>query len=214
MAFPDVIPLFPLPNVVLFPHMPLPLHVFEPRYRAMVRAAARGARLIGMALLRGEWQREYLGSPAIFAVGTVGEMVHLEELPDGRYNIVLRGLREYVVRRELADAGTPYRQAVVVPHEVERGPVDAAVRAAIVRLVGRYIERRGGTAERALFAPGIEDEVFVNFFAQHLDLEPLEKQALLEAPSLGERAARLRDVLEFALEGLRVTACGSPHRTH
>jgi Lon protease-like protein len=213
MTFPDVVPLFPLPNVVLFPRMALPLHIFEPRYRAMVRAAARGARLIGMVLLRANWQQDYFGRPGIFAVGTVGEMVHVEELADGRYNIVLRGLREYLVRREV-DAGTPYRQAVVAPYEVDRGPVDGALRAAVVRLVGRYLERRGGTAERALLAPGIEDEVFVNFLAQHLDLPPLDKQALLEAPSLGARAARLHDVLEFALEELRASGCGSRPRAH
>jgi Lon protease-like protein len=213
MTFPDVVPLFPLPNVVLFPRMALPLHVFEPRYRAMVQAAARGARLVGMVLLRGDWQHEYFGRPPIFAVGTVGEMVHVEELPDGRYNIVLRGLREYRVRREL-DAGTPYRQAVVAPYEVGRAPVEGALRAAVAQLVGRYLERRGGAVARVPLAPAIEDEVFVNFLAQHLDLPPLDKQALLEASSLSERAARLRDVLEFALEELRAAGHGSRQRVH
>src|SRR6185369_2568253 len=104
VSLPDVIPLFPLPNVVFFPGMPLPLHVFEPRYRAMVRDAARGARLIGMALLRGEWEQDYYGRAPIFATGTVGEMVRVEELPDGRFNIVLRGLREYTIVRELERA--------------------------------------------------------------------------------------------------------------
>src|SRR5215470_8786785 len=112
---PDVIPLFPLPNVVLFPRMPLPLHIFEPRYQAMVRDAARGAHLIGMILLRADWERSYHGKPPIFATGTVGEMVRLEELPDGRFNIVLRGLREFVIQREVA--GRSYRLSVVVWRE-------------------------------------------------------------------------------------------------
>src|SRR5512134_892781 len=100
-VLPPLLPLFPLPNVVLFPRMPLPLHVFEPRYRAMVRDAVRGPRLIGMVLLRGAWQQQYEGRPEIFATGTVGEMAHVEELSDGRSNIVLRGLREFHIREEL-----------------------------------------------------------------------------------------------------------------
>ena len=67
MTLPEIIPVFPLPNVVFFPRMPLPLHVFEPRYRSMVRDVARGARLVGMALLRDDWQRDYYGRPPIFA---------------------------------------------------------------------------------------------------------------------------------------------------
>jgi Lon protease-like protein len=70
MRLPDIIPIFPLPNVVFFPRMPLPLHIFEPRYRAMVRDAVKGARLIGMTLLRGDWQQDYAGTPEIFGVGT------------------------------------------------------------------------------------------------------------------------------------------------
>ena len=100
---PDIIPIFPLPNVVFFPRMPLPLHIFEPRYRAMVRDSVRGARLIGMVLLRQDWEREYVGTPAVFGMGTVGELVRSDELPDGRFNIVLRGVREFVV---ICDATT------------------------------------------------------------------------------------------------------------
>jgi Lon protease-like protein len=210
---PEVIPLFPLPNVVLFPHMPLPLHIFESRYRAMVRDATRGARLIGMVLLRGDWQSEYLGKPPIFPVGTVGEMARVEELADGRFNVVLRGLREFHVDREL-EGETPYRQAAVTMRPPAGGPLAAGVRDDIVRLVQRYLERAGRGGQSAVLAPDVDDEVFVNFFAQHLELDVLEKQALLEASTLGQRAARLRDVLEFMLEELRVHPVASPHRTH
>src|SRR5438093_6365078 len=141
MTLPDVIPVFPLPNVVFFPRMPLPLHIFEPRYREMVRDVARGARLIGMVLLRSEWEQDYYGRPPIFATGTVGEMVRVEELPDGRFNIVLRGLREYTIVRELERAS--YREAVVTWRDAVADELPEGTRASIQGLVRRYLALRG-----------------------------------------------------------------------
>ena len=116
-----------------FPRMPLPLHIFEPRYRAMVRDAVRGARLIGMVLLRGDWERDYVGTPAVFGMGTVGELVRSDELPDGRFNIVLRGVREFVIHRELARA--PYREAVVSWRDAPTDALPAPMRSGIGALV-------------------------------------------------------------------------------
>lgn len=213
MSLPDVIPLFPLPNVVLFPGIPLPLHVFEPRYRDMVRDAVRGPRLIGMVLLRGDWQAQYLGQPEIFGVGTVGEIGHLEELPDGRFNLVLRGLREFVIHRELSRHA--YREAVVSWRPPTGGPLPAGARARIASLVLQYLSRLGrAPADGALVESGVDDETFVNFLAQHLDVDPLEKQALLEAATIAERGRRLLDVLEFRLEELRSHPAGSSGRAH
>ena len=211
-ALPDIIPLFPLPNAVLFPRMPLPLHVFEPRYRAMVRDASRGARLIGMALLCGDWERDYYGRPPVFPTGTVGEMVHVEELADGRFNIVLRGLREYTIVRELE--GAPYREAAVTWRPPVRGPLAGDVRTAIAREMHRYLTRIGrATAPDEILKDSVDDETFVNFLAQHLDVAPLEKQALLEAATLDERASRLLDAIVFRLEELRTGLAGPP-RAH
>jgi len=202
MTLPEIIPIFPLPNVVLFPRMPLPLHIFEPRYRDMVRAAVSGPRLIGMALLRGDWERDYEGRPPIFVAGTVGQMVRCEELPDGRFNIVLLGLREYTIERELARAS--YREAVVRWREPVTEELPSGLRGEIVTLVQRYLERLGKTRDaEPVPDPAVDHETFVNFFAQHLDVPPLEKQAMLEAPTLGERARRLRDILDFRLQELR-----------
>lgn len=213
MRLPDIIPLFPLPNVVFFPRMPLPLHVFEPRYRTMVRDAVKGARLIGMVLLRGEWEPDYAGNPEIFGVGTVGELARTEELPDGRFDIVLRGLREFVIHRELSRA--PYREAVVSWREPATEPLAASTRASIGEAVLRFLQRTGrASAETDLADSGVDDETFVNFLAQHLDLDPLERQALLEAGSLGERGRRLVDVLEFRLEELRLDPGGQTVRRH
>jgi len=213
MTLPDVIPVFPLPNVVFFPQIVLPLHIFEPRYREMVRDAARGPRLIGMALLREGWQQDYHGAPPIYATGTVGEMVRMEELPDGRFNIVLRGLREFVVQRDFARRS--YREAVVVWREPITGVLPPGLRKSITALVRLYIERLGQEAgDEGPLGAAADDETFVNFFAHHLDVAPLEKQALLEAPTLAERAARLRDVLEFRLEELRMPPGVTVRRTH
>jgi Lon protease-like protein len=210
MILPEVIPLFPLPSVVLFPRMPLPLHVFEPRYRAMVRDAMRGPRLIGMALLRGDWQRDYERRPEIFAEGTVGEIAHVEELADGRFDIVLRGLREYRIRQELP-ARAPYREAMVTWREECTSVLPPGMRATVAGRVVRYLERLGRSrSDDQLLESGIDDESFVNFLAQHLELEPLERQGLLEAASLSERARRIGDNLEFRLEELRSHGAGRP----
>jgi Lon protease-like protein len=208
---PDIIPIFPLPNVVFFPRMSLPLHIFEPRYRAMVRDAVRGARLIGIVLLRADWEQDYGGSPGVFGVGTVGELVRSDELPDGRFDIVLRGVREFVIHRELARA--PYREAVVSWRDDPGAAMPTPMRSAIGALVLRYLQRTGrADAETALAESGVDDETFVNFLAQHLDLDMVEKQALLEAGSLLERAGRLADVLEFRLEELRLDPDGQSMR--
>src|SRR2546428_656798 len=97
-----------------------------------------------LALMREGWQQDYQGTPPIFTTGTVGEMVRMEELPDGRFNIVLRGLREFVVQRELQRR--PYREAVVVWHAPLAGALPSGLRKAITALVRLYIERLGQEA--------------------------------------------------------------------
>ena len=215
MTLPDVIPLFPLPNVVFFPGVPLPLHIFEPRYRAMVRDATAGSGLIGMVLLRGDWQPHYEAKDApIFQVGTVGEAVRVEELPDGRFNLVLRGVREFSVRDE-PERGTPYRQANVDWGPASTDRVPAPVTARLVAQLEAYVRSLGGSG----FAPprldDAEDDVlFVNGVAQQLDVSPLEKQALLEVQPLTARAARLSEVLAFRLAEQRGGGPGSSGQTH
>src|SRR5881296_1532002 len=96
----DLLPLFPLPNVVLFPNVFLPLHIFEPRYREMVADALAGERVIGMVLLKPGWEHTYHESPPVYPIGCSGVISHDERLPDGRYDIVLHGLDRFRVLHE------------------------------------------------------------------------------------------------------------------
>src|SRR3954463_5340745 len=97
---PPTIPIFPLPNVVLFPNVFLPLHIFEARYRQMVDEALKGDRIIGMVLLRPGWEGDYEGRPPVYPIGCAGVITHAERLPDGRFNIVLRGMEKFQIRGE------------------------------------------------------------------------------------------------------------------
>ncbi|MFQ5848200.1 MAG: LON peptidase substrate-binding domain-containing protein [Candidatus Methylomirabilales bacterium] len=96
------IAIFPLPNVVFFPHTLLPLHIFEPRYRQMLADCLAGERRLGMALLRPGWEADYHGRPPVYSVAGAGEIVESETLPDGRSNIVLKGVGRIVIDGELS----------------------------------------------------------------------------------------------------------------
>jgi Lon protease-like protein len=194
---PSLIPIFPLPNVVLFPQVMLPLHIFEPRYRKMVRdTEAKSPPLIGMALLRGNWQEQYEGNPEIFSVGCAGEMMRVAPLPDGRFNILLQGMRRYHIREEIFTEG--YRQARVEWDPPLKEDIDAGRRQELRQLLDRYL-KKNEHVQKFLSDSSIDDDFFVNFFAFHLDFLPIEKQSLLEVQPLVERADRLRDILDFKL---------------
>jgi Lon protease-like protein len=102
------VPIFPLPDVVLFPHTLLPLHVFEPRYRQLVRDALASDRRIAMALLKPGWERDYYGRPPVYPIAGTGEIIQYEERSDGRFNILLRGTMRIAILAELPPA-QPYR---------------------------------------------------------------------------------------------------------
>lgn len=104
------LPIFPLPNVVFFPHTLLPLHIFEPRYRQMLADCLAGDRRLAMVLLRPGWEEDYHGRPPVYAVAGAGEIVNAEMLPDGRSNIVLQGLGRMVIEGEVPSS-KPYRIA-------------------------------------------------------------------------------------------------------
>ena len=190
-----LIPVFPLPDVVLFPGVFLPLHIFEPRYREMVKDSLAGDRLIGISLLRPGWDHDADGRPSIYPVGCVGLISHVEELSDGRYNIVLRGVEKFRVVREEAPARA-YRRAAV-DYVDER--MTAADREA-VRRQRHQLERllsAVGDAPEHPFPSTLSDEEVINALAQYLDLEPIERQALLEQEGVARRCGALIELLEM-----------------
>jgi Lon protease-like protein len=195
---PPTVPLFPLPNVVLFPNVFLPLHIFEPRYKAMVEDALEGDRLIGMVLLRPGWEGDYEGRPAVFSVGCAGLITNHERLPDGRYNIILRGLEKFRVLGE--EPGRPYRLGrISTMHEPLRDEERDEIRTARQRLEALLVPQPSGRGHDPKVPPSMADEDLVNALAQYMELEPMEKQALLERDGLLSRCRSLIELLEMKM---------------
>ncbi|MEA2624339.1 MAG: uncharacterized protein QOD06_384 [Candidatus Binatota bacterium] len=197
MSLPSLLPLFPLPNVVLFPQVLLPLHIFEPRYRQMVRDVGTGDGLIGMTLLRGGGEDPTGMVPDMYAVGCAGRMTRKIDLPDGRSHILLQGVREFVVREQTFDR--PYRFGAVewYPRRPAGERLSEALRRTLVERTRSFVEEQ--TETRILDDPTLCDEMLVNLLAFSLDLPVAEKQGLLEIRGLEERAARLVETVEFHL---------------
>lgn len=194
-----VIPVFPLPNVVLFPKVHLPLHIFEPRYRQMVKDSMAGQRLIGIALLRGDWEKNYKANPDIYPIGCMGEIVSGTPLPDGRYNIVLYGRREYEIKEHILDQ-SPYRRAKVLLREEPEGlksAFPASLRGEILNLVQRIMEGKESDLLKILSDSSLDEETWLSHCCFSFDASMLEKQSLLEAKSLEERAVYLLNLLHF-----------------
>jgi Lon protease-like protein len=193
---PTEIPLFPLPNVVLFPAALLPLHVFEPRYRAMVADALDSERLIGMVMLRLGWEPDYEGTPAVYRIGCAGFITHAEQLPDGRFNIMLRGLEKFriVEERFARDGSQRYRMARIESiKEPPRaaGGAAAEARRRLEQVIAKRLQRNADDT----IPKDIPDDDLIHAIAQHL--EPLEKQALLECDGALERCRALVELLEM-----------------
>jgi Lon protease-like protein len=195
---PPTIPIFPLPNVVLFPNVFLPLHIFEPRYRKMVDDALSGDRIIGMVLLRPGWEGDYEGRPPVYPIGCAGVITHAERLPDGRFNIVLRGMEKFRIVGE--DTSRSFRLAHV---NAMPEPLAEAVRAEIRRerrrLEALLVPQSDDAQEMkdTKVPTSMPDEDLVNALAQYLEFEPVEKQALLERDGLLERCRSLIELLEM-----------------
>ena len=221
----ELLPLFPLPTVVLFPNVFLPLHIFEPRYREMVADALASDRLIGMVLLKPGWEHEYAGRPPVYPIGCSGVITHVDQLSDGRYNIVLRGVERFRIVEE--DFGRAYRLASVEAIaeralEAEDRGVVRRQRSKLETLLASAIERNLGKAHGVQREPRggdvmipseMADEDLVNALAQYLDLEPIEKQALLEKRCLRSRAESLVELLEMKIMTARVPG-GPSHFSH
>ena len=196
---PARIPVFPLPNVVLFPKTYLPLHIFEPRYRAMVSDAAISGQCIGMALLKDGWETDYYGHPPVFPVGCVGRLASVQSLADGRSNILLQGLERFEIEREWYD--NAYREATIsVTVRGTEASLDPMVRRRLFSFLESYLQSRDDVPTwQEIFREEVSDEIIVNTLSTYLECTPLEKQFLLEADSLHQQARRLSDLIEFMI---------------
>jgi Lon protease-like protein len=193
-ALPAAIPIFPLPDMMLFPEMSVPLHIFEPRYRAMVADALKGDRIIGMVLLRPGYEPDYERSPSIFPIGCAGTITNVEALPNGEYNIVLESIVKFRIDRE--ETGKLYRVARVtaIPEVLsakEKTDLDAQ-RLALDKL----LIASGGRLGLGRVPSGLSDEELVNGVAQFARIDPLERLKLLEQPNALARVRLLIDLLE------------------
>ena len=198
IRLPSVIPIFPLRDVTLFPHVSRPLFIFEPRYRAMVADALTGDRIIGMVLLRPGYEKDYEGRPPVYAVGCAGRITKYEQLPDGRYIIELRGFSKFRVTSE--DQSRPYRLASVEAIE-DVSDTDGRVDVSALRLSLESLLTTFLPLEQELLL--LPDEEFVNLIAQSLELEPVDRQELLELNGPAARAQALIDRLETRVTPLR-----------
>ncbi|MDP6580029.1 MAG: LON peptidase substrate-binding domain-containing protein [Vicinamibacterales bacterium] len=192
---PSIIPIFPLADVVLFPSVFLPLHIFEPRYREMLTDVLNGDRIIGMVLLKGG-RDDIEEPPPVYPIGCAGLVSHAETMQDGRSNIVLRGIQRFRVIEEESDR--EYRLAHIEPlpeavSDAGRTEVRHA-RTRLETLLAGRLETAGGEA----MVPGdIGDEDLVNTLAQYLDFDPVEKQALLERDDIASRSRALIELIEM-----------------
>ena len=188
------VPVFPLAGALLFPRSQLPLHIFEPRYRAMVRDAMSGDRLIAMVQ-----PRDGEEPPGLFEIGCIGRIGSCDELEDGRLNIVLEGLSRFRIAREAA-VETLYRQVEADRagfDEEEEDPVlGLAQRAEVEREARRYADALGYMVEWDQVSR-LDDEMLVNGIAQIAPLDIGSKQALLEAADLADRADLLVQFMQF-----------------
>lgn len=198
----EIISLFPLPTTILFPDTYLPLHIFEPRYREMVRDALDRTRIIGMVLLKEDWQTNYYEKPPIHPTGCVGKIVQIQRLKDGRFNLVLMGMERFRVTEEFA--GKAYRKALVQRLEFQPEGTRLA-RSGLRKELEQVLEtygrlQRWGDQIKAVFRLNLEDRMLINVLSAELDLTATEKQFLLESENLDQHCRRLIDFLGFMAE--------------
>lgn len=183
--------IFPLTGAVLYPGLQLPLHIFEPRYRAMVKDALARDRRIGMI----QPQRPEEGAP-LFSLGCVGKIIDVEALDDGRFNLVLEGEARFRVLREL-EVITPFRQVetelLAEPEHQALSPVE---RASFEREARHFAEVQGYAVNWEAVTR-LDDAALINGVSQIAPFDAAAKQALLEAPDLATRCELLIQLMQF-----------------
>jgi Lon protease-like protein len=198
-ALPTRLPLFPLTGVLLLPRGRLPLNVFEPRYLAMTSDALGEGRMIGM--IQPQEGCGDAGDPPLYRTGCAGRITAFSETDDGRFLVTLVGVARFDVVEELAQDGRLYRRVVPDwrPYRGDLAPDDAAIdRPRLVGALKPFFERHKITADLAALET-TPAERLVNTLAMVCPFAPREKEALLEAPDLAERARLLSALVEMSL---------------
>ncbi|MDX8350337.1 LON peptidase substrate-binding domain-containing protein [Cognatiyoonia sp. IB215446] len=198
---PEIIPVFPLPGALLLPRSRLPLHLFEPRYLAMLDDVLKtSSRLIGMV----QPYDTPGGDGKLHAIGCAGKLTAFSETEDGRYMITLSGASRFRIVEEV-EGFTPYRRCKVNWQGFDRdlGPVEkdgSFDRDKFLEALGRYLSDQGLSTDWDSLSEA-EDELLINSLSMLCPFEPEDKQALLEAPSLSTRRETLMTLIEFSLRG-------------
>src|SRR5512139_2978554 len=183
--------IFPLSGAILFPGLQLPLHIFEPRYRAMVKDALARDRRIGMV----QPQRAEEGAP-LFRIGCLGKIDEVEARDDGRFNLVLEGEARFRILREL-NVTTPFRQVEAELLEDDEEACLAPVeRASFEREARRFADAQGYSVDWESVAR-LDDVSLINGVSQIAPFDAAAKQALLEAPDIGARCELLIQLMQF-----------------
>lgn len=209
-ALPASLPIFPLTGVLLLPRGRLPLNIFEQRYLAMTADALKAERMIGM--VQPQEGAGDAGEPPVYRTGCAGRMTSFSETDDGRYLITLTGIARFDIARELpfdrlyrrvVPDWQPYRADL----ESDRGPID---RARLLGALKPFLERSGLAADWSVVET-TGDARLVTTIAMLAPFQPAEKQALLEARDLAERARLLTTLIEMAVHGAGESADAARH---
>ena len=200
-----IAPLFPLPNVILFPKTPVPLYIFEERYKTMVRETLAGNGELVIALMRTGTEPAYPSFSAVHEIACLGKIETYEELKDGKYNIVVVGLHRVRIVREVQHS--PYR--LVEFERLDEAAYSESSEGVLMRhnhlggLFARFTELATGVKQRAAeLMPQLDFESLVNMVAMTLNLAIEQKQALLELNEAVQRCDALLPVLQQQLETL------------
>ncbi|MEI4262555.1 LON peptidase substrate-binding domain-containing protein [Roseovarius sp. D0-M9] len=202
LDLPDIVPIFPLPGALLLPRARLPLHLFEPRYLAMLDDALKTPeRLIGMIQPNKVPGR---AGPGLHTIGCVGRVTQFSETEDGRYMVTLAGISRFRLLEEV-EGFTPYRRARVSWSGFERDQGgeeedNSFDREAFLASLAQYFDAQDLQTDWDSLKEA-DDELLINSLSMLLGFEPEDKQALLEAPSLSTRRETLMTLLEFAMRG-------------
>ena len=211
------IPVFPLPTTVFYPGTPLPLHIFEPRYRQMTADALEGPRMIGMVLLKSNWEDDYFGRPPVFPVGCVGTIEKEIKHPDGKYNFTLAGLRRFDIICE--EEGKLYRQAKIelLEEKNDQEIVEGQPNKYREKLIKSFrdfiglIPNKNAMKKEPDWNLGNKLSEFVDRFAYQLDFSLEQKQSFLEKQDVLKRVEFLHSFLKMKVDLIHLSRSRGTH---